>query len=298
MKPILGTVQFGNDYGISNTYGKLEIDQSYKILKTAIEQGIDFIDTAIGYGQSEDILGKFGMKNFKVFSKIDGKFFQDFKELNDHNYLELEQKLINEVKGSLKRLKIYQLEGIFIHDSSILKYKNYQNIIKSINNIKKEGLAKKIGISIYETSELNECFDFFLPDIVQVPMNIFDHRIIESDLMHKLRKNSIKIQVRSIFLQGLLLLKVNDIPDKFKLWKNNFKKWNEFINNSESSALEVLINFILSVKNIDQFIFGVQDTEQLKSIMQIYKNPNPKFIKNFQIKDGLILNPSKWNSLN
>ena len=141
MKPILGTAQFGNDYGVSNNEGNLDTDKAFEILNFATSENINFFDTAIGYGESESILGKYGMNDYKVYSKL-----PNIK--NDKN--NIFEWIFNEVNKSLSRLKIKQLEGILLHNQSNLSLKNGRITCETLDKLKKEGLVKKIGVSIYD----------------------------------------------------------------------------------------------------------------------------------------------------
>ncbi len=160
--------------------------------------------------------------------------------------------------------------------------------------MKKKGLIKKIGYSINSPKELNSYFKKFKPDIIQTPLNVFDQRILNSGWMSQLFSKKIEIHIRSIFLQGLLLIKKNKIPKKFLVYKKDFNKWYSWLRKNKMSQLEGCLNFVSSQKQVSKVVIGVDSAHQLKKILRT-KIKNDKL--NFSIlktNKSKLINPRLW----
>ena len=288
-KLALGTAQFGMNYGIANKYGKIKIEDIKEIIKLAKEKNFDLVDTAIGYNDSEKIIGKIGILNFKFVSKLPPLPKKD--NLNVSSWIEDQTKL------SLKRLGIQSLYGLLIHRSEDLFGDTGEQIINALNNLKLKGMVKKIGISIYEPSELEKLTKKFKPDIIQAPLNIIDQRLVDSGWLSKLYKTDVEIHIRSVFLQGLLLMVDQNRPHKFNRWKKLWIIWHEWLNDNQITALEATIRYAFSIKEVSKVIVGVDSKEQLKQIIDASNGKLPPIPSELIVDDKNLLNPSNWNKI-
>ena len=283
----IGTAQFGTFYGIANKIGKLSFSEGKKIVNFSRNININTFDTACDYINAEKILGLIGVNNCNIVSKLP-------KKVPKNN---IAKWVTKSVKKSLKKLKVKKLHAILIHDTKYLSGNQGQELYRGLLNIKKIGLVKKIGISIYNMSELDLILSNFKIDIVQSPFNIFDQRLKSSGWLKKLKKLNIEIHTRSTFLQGLLLMKKNELPKKFKKWNKIFNSWYKLIIKLKKTPQEICLNFVLSHKEIDKVILGFDSLEQFKEItnhVKVHKNP----MKKVKVSDkSLLLNPSKWSQI-
>jgi len=231
---ILGSVQFGQVYGISNKRkNRLRKETIKKIIKKSYSCGIKSIDTAISY-ENDKILGEIGIKNFLVNSKV------PFCEYNKED--EIIKFYEKEINRSLTNLKIKKFHLLMIHYPNQLNNKKGKFIFKALLKLKNKKLFNKIGVSIYDFNQLNRILQNYKFDTIQLPFNIFDRRLLEKDLIKKLLSKRIEIHVRSIFLQGLLLMNKDRIDKKFRNWKNIFLKWDEWANKQNLTKLSACIN--------------------------------------------------------
>ncbi|WP_367317336.1 aldo/keto reductase [Vibrio coralliilyticus] len=196
MKLSLGTVQFGLDYGVTNSGGQVERSVVEEMLDLAPNLGINSLDTAIAYGNSESVLGQFDLKAFKVTSKIPS--------------LAGAKSSINQMtKQSLERLNIDHLYGMMLHDENDAFASNWRNLLE-LKSLKEEGLVSKIGVSFYDSQSALSVIEAGLVDLIQIPANLFDSRFEIAGVLDAAEKNGVEIHVRSLFLQGLLLAKPQD----------------------------------------------------------------------------------------
>jgi len=278
-KFIIGTANFGFPYGISNGKIKVKKKEVFKILNYAKSQGIYTLDTAINYGQSEKILGEYGLKKWKVITKLP-------KLKNNHNLEKL-------IKKSLNNLKINQIDTLLFHDTKQIIGKNGGKIFNNILKLKKKGLIKKIGFSVYTPNQVRKIIKSFNFQVLQCPYNIIDRRMDNSGILKILKKKKIEIHVRSIFLKGLLLLKKNKIPKKFHKWKNLFNNYHNFTNDNKISAQEFCLNFVLSNKFVNKLVIGLNNKNQLKELIST-KRKKINYPAKIQTSDTRLINPSNW----
>ena len=285
-KLALGTAQFGMKYGLSNKNGQVKYSDVENILKFAKHNNIEFIDTAISYGDCEKIIGDVGVKDFKIITKLPDLSMEN---LNTESWIE------RSIQSSLKRLKVNSLYGLLIHKSKNLFDKSGKKLINALNKIKESGIVKKIGVSIYEPSECEKILNLTKIDIIQAPMNIMDRRLINSGWLSKLHSEKIEIHARSIFLQGLLLLQPKNIPNYFFEWSKIFEKWEYQLKKNKLNAVDVCLAYPLSIPEVDRVVIGVDNIYQLKEIIDKSKKKEIKFDSSFMISnDQGLINPSNW----
>jgi aryl-alcohol dehydrogenase-like predicted oxidoreductase len=192
-------------------------------------------------------------------------------------------------------LKIKKINTLFIHDfHSLTEAKKTADIIKFLKYLKKIKLIKNIGISIYDPKILSKIIDLKSIDVLQAPANIFDRRILQNKNQEILKDNNISLEIRSIFLQGLILEKLNNIPKKFKDYLIYFKKIEKLSNKMNITKISLALS-VLKNQRFDKLIIGLSDENELREIVENLplrtKNLKPFFIKN----KNFLINPYLWN---
>jgi aryl-alcohol dehydrogenase-like predicted oxidoreductase len=286
----LGTVNFGLDYGISSTSGYISPEEVKKVLNYASSKDINFLDTAYDYGVSEKILGKSNILDFNVITKT--RNFENLSTNDDHlRYLK------NDFESSLSNLKLDKVYAVLIHNSEDLLKPYAKKLFDELKYLKKSKKIKKIGVSVYDYIQLQSIIDRFDIDIVQIPINIFDKRMIESGMIDKLKKKNIEVHARSIFLQGLLLMSEKNRPTKFNNWNSLWKLWDEWLSDNKITALEATTRYALSLTSISKIVVGVDNKCQLEEIILASKGKLPQIPNELSTNDVDLLNPSNWNKL-
>ena len=207
-KLVIGTAQFGLDYGITNHDGQVPINEVKKILNFAKKNNINTLDTASNYGNSEDVLGKICVGDYHIITKTTSL-------KNGAN------EVIKNFHHSLKKIKKTKVKGLLVHNIEEVKDSQFSVVFKQLNELKRQGLVEKIGFSTYTPKQIDFLLNNFDFDLVQLPFNVFDNRLIQGGQLKALKKKKIEIHARSIFLQGLLL-DFNNLSDYFLTWKNEF----------------------------------------------------------------------------
>ena len=283
----IGTLQFGLNYGIANKSGKLKIKEILKIKKIAQKNNIDLIDTASAYGDCEERLGRANFSKFKIVTKL------PVSKPGNNYYVWT----VNNIKKSLKRLKVKKIYAMHVHAPKYLLEKKGIQIYRALSDFKKRGIIKKIGVSIYTIKELNLLLKKFKIDLVLLPFNVFDQRSIKNNILKNLKKKKIEIHTRSTFLQGLLVLDKKNIPNKFNKWRKLFNKWDDLARILKKSKFEICLQYALSNPYIDKVILGVDNAKQFQQIVSNAKLLKFNLKKLDASKEIDLINPSKWSSL-
>ncbi len=289
-KIALGTVQFGIDYGINSESGQVQPEEVRSILNYAHSQNIDLLDTAPVYGDSEKILGRANSSNFKVVTKT--RHFDSLKINNNDIRL-----LNSDFYHSLEYLKQDSVYGVLMHNASDLLKPGAEKLFDQLQKLKQEEKITKIGVSVYDHSQLQAILEIFDIDLVQLPFNIIDKRLIDSGMLAKLKNRGIEVHARSVFLQGLLLMSERNRPDKFKRWGVLWKIWHEWLNDNQITALEAAIRYVISMTEISKVLVGVDTKDQLKEIIVASNGVLPNIPTELYTNDVNLLNPSNWSRL-
>jgi aryl-alcohol dehydrogenase-like predicted oxidoreductase len=292
MKLTLGTVQFGLDYGISNGAGQTGINEAEKIIQMAYNNGVRTIDTAIDYGNSEEVLGHCGVNAFKVTTKLP-KFPEKLKDID----IWIEKQVL----GSIRRLKVDSIETLMLHRSiDCVKLTNPQ-VERKLDDLIADGLIKNIGVSLYEPSEIKRLINTNNISVVQVPKNVFDNRFEHDDVKNFFKDKNYKVDARSIFLQGLLLIECGALPLQFKKWRSSFEKWHKWLLENKASPLQGCLMYASTLKDIEHIVIGINQPAQFSEIIEIikelYVNKMDQEMEDFSVLDESLINPSKWLSI-
>ena len=257
---IIGTANFGQNYGQGNLNTQLESEEIAKILDFAKNKKVNILDTAINYGDCSKKLGELGVKKWKIITKLP-KIPRGIENAYDWCHYQ--------VLKSIKELKVNKLEAVLLHYPEDLK--SYETeIIESLLALKKNGIISKIGVSTYNKKEIDEILEIFQPEIIQCPLNIIDTRLLENNYLENISNLGIEIHVRSIFLQGILLNSLENLPLQFLKFKNFWLYWENWLISNGLQPLEACIKFINSISFIDKVIIGINSKNQLIQVLKYF----------------------------
>ena len=300
-KLTLGTAQLGQRYGIANTKGKPYLQSAIEILEFSLENGINSYDTAPAYGNSEEIIGKFIRKKLKgefnnIFISSKLSPIQIEKNLS---FNKLYENVKNSVKTSLKNLQIQTIPFYLLHRSSDIQSTDGL-IIECLEKIKNEKLIEHIGVSVYEPSEAEIALEFKEIDVIQLPLNIFDQRFINSNILKRLKERNYIIFIRSIYLQGLFFIPINNLPDNLKIAEKPLKKLLQISKEYNIKINNMAFLFVRDIPEITSIVVGSETLEQLSmNLGLLEENPldgdlRKKLLNEFQNLPQKIINPSLW----
>ena len=288
MRLALGTAQFGMPYGVANQAGQITPSEARKILQFASDHGVDVLDTAISYGESENCLGQLGVQDFKVVTKIPAI------PTGCNNITEWAGE---QITASMSRLGVKGLYGLLLHRSEDLLGSNGRLLYETMLKFKDAGKVQKLGVSIYSPHELDHIDNLFNIDLVQAPFNIVDQRLYLSGWLDQLQARDVEVHARSVFLQGLLLMKPSDRPSKFKRWTAFWSQWDAWIEQTGITPLTACIRFTCAFPQIGKLIVGVDTIMQLQEIL-LASEGAPLEVPSWQneVNADLFI-PSNWAAL-
>ena len=297
----LGTAQLGQEYGISNKTGMPNHNEAMEILEYAMSYGIDAFDTAPTYGKSEDIIGGFIKKRKETCFSLPNIITKiPAIDQNKEMFLETIVSLLSDnITLSLKRLRIDYIDACLLHSPDDMKAFNGQ-VVAGLIDLKQKGLVKNIGVSIYTPAEVREAIALDCFDIIEVPINIFDQRLIRLGLLKELSEHKIKVYARSVFLQGLVFIEPENLPEYLKLAKAPLEKLKHLASQSGLKPAELSLLFVRDLPGIERIIIGCETLGQLKSNIDIMNLPglDTKLLEKIEgyfsnISENII-NPTLW----
>ena len=256
------------------------------ILVRARAAGVGTLDTAIGYGNSEQRLGEAGVAAWDVITKL--------PPLPDA-CADVEQWVIDAANGSLARLGIDRLYGLLLHRSQQLLGPHGEALYRAMAGLKERGLVNLIGVSVYGPDELAALAAFQL-DLVQAPFNLFDRRLAHSGWLARLHDQGTEVHVRSVFLQGLLLMDAGQRPAFFARWQPLWDRWHQWLADSGQTALEACLAFPQAFPEIKRLVVGVDGLSHLQEILGALDAPRPVPPDAVQSDDLDLINPSRWSA--
>ncbi|MCM8532285.1 MAG: aldo/keto reductase [Lentisphaeraceae bacterium] len=289
MKLALGTVQFGIDYGISNKSGQSSLEEVRAILAYAQSKGIDVLDTAHSYGESETVLGKSEKTSkFKIVTKT--KTFDKVKRITSKSGKQFKEVFFQ----SLKKLNVDAVYGLMVHHAEDLLKPGSELLFETIRSFKDQGLVQKIGVSAYHERQIRQILKNYTIDIIQIPVSILDQRLIQNGVLKDLKSLGVEVHTRSAFLQGLIFVNPKNLSSHFDGVKPLLERFQLTLKQEECSAIEAALGFLGQFKEIDRVVCGVTSVKQLE---EVYLGASAKYnslLDGFNIDDEKILNPSLW----
>ncbi len=285
MKLALGTVQFGLAYGVANNSGQVSVDAAREIVGYAASAGIDTLDTAIAYGNSESCLGQVGVDGLKVISKL-----PPLPEQVDDVAAWVQQQL----RASLARLGIATLDGLLLHRPADLLGPYGAALATALDAVVQAGQAKAVGISIYDPEELDHIWPVWQPQLIQSPFNVFDQRLSSSGWLSRLAAARVRVHVRSAFLQGLLLMSAAQRPAYFQPWQPVLAQWDAWCAQQQLTPLQATLAFAQSFAEIERVVVGVDSVAQLEQIVQAAQSIVNTDWQHWAQADRALIEPSRW----
>ena len=282
---VLGGAQLGLPYGILNGGETLSPEEVARILNAAVDHGIDSIDTAIAYGQSESIIGETSQNRFKIISKLP-PLPVDITDVSEWVH--------SQVQSSLSRLKCTSLDALLLHRPQDLTGAQGAELYAAIGSLMAEKMIHRFGVSIYSPDDLDGIIGTFDIHVVQAPLNVFDCRIL--GVTDQLSALNIEVHARSVFLQGVLIANPKNRPQRFKPWSEHFALFDEWVRSSGVSAMACCMGFALQQPGIAKLVIGTTSAESLDEIMTSIPNSVLEVPTHLQSSVEQLIDPRFWNA--
>ena len=295
MELCLGTVQLGMQYGIQNNM-RPNISEAMGILSDALALRIHWFDTASAYGESENILGQFSMRfpaqaqSMQIVSKLGSDALQDVPRKEWRRIAE------ESARERLKKLKREKLDAFLFHNSA---YIFDDEAVDALNHVRAIGLAKSIGVSIYTPEEAMQALKYSQISSIQIPYNVFDHRLDQCGFFARAAASNVRIYARSSLLQGLAVIPQGELPRHMQFAAPYLNQFHLICRDFDITPLQAAIGYVMGNPNIDQVVFGVDSRAQLAEYVRLQQNPIPEELKNaltdaFADVEEKLVDPSRW----
>lgn len=298
MKLCLGTVQFGTRYGIQNA-GQPSVDDCVKIMDYAVHNGVDYLDTAAVYGTAELVVGELFKRGIVRRDEIQlcTKISIDFS--HEYTISEYKRMIEDSLRSSLERLGTDYVDTCLFHQAEAAYH---PAALEGLFELRRGGALRHCGVSVYEPQEAMACIACEWVDIIQIPASIFDQRMLKAGVFDKsLQRGDFDIHSRSAFVQGLIMMREENIPDTIAHGgaRNAVRRLNAICSEYGLSKMELAIQYIKHMKSISHLVFGVDNLPQLKEYIQVFQRERSSdelraIADNFRDMDPMIYMPSLW----
>lgn len=282
----LGTAQFGLAYGISNQSGRVDDAEAARILRRAVEAGIGVVDTAPAYGDAERVVaaGLPAQASVPVVTKT----------------LRLAEGLDRVVaRARESRALLGRAPDLIVHSAGDLAGAPGDDLWAALRELRAEGICRRIGFSAYVEDDVLALAGRFRPEIVQVPCSLADQRLVMDGTLARLAASGVDIHIRSIFLQGLLLMEPGKLPGGLA----RVAPWLDATRRKAAglglSMLEASLGFAASLPGHAMLILGVTGMREFEDILAIASRsllPDADW-PGWRLNDEAALSPARWKEL-
>lgn len=281
-KIVLGTVQFGLNYGINNQTGQVSPKEILNILTLARKAGVKMLDTSSAYGESEAALGNVFNQNPLDFSIVT-------------KYPKGASTVPAAFNASLSRLEQKSVYGYLMHHFD--HFQAHSDLWNDFEELKNQGLVSKIGFSLYHPEQLCELMDRGISfDLIQIPYNIFDRQF--EPYLKLMHQSGVEIHTRSVFLQGLFFKDLNSLGETLAPLRPYLHEMHVHCTQKKQSVEQLALNFVANNPYIDGILIGVDSVAQLQGNIQALSHglddEDVDFLQSIQVKETHLLNPVNW----
>ena len=294
MKLGLGTVRFGRDYGVGDS-DRVRAPVVAEILAHAAAHGVSVLDTAAAYGESEEVLGvalgESGGGDWRIVTKTPALRPEDGRSAARA----AGRKLRDGLERSLARLRRSSVYGLLVHRPDDLRGAAADDVFAAMRRCRDDGLVERIGVSVYSGDEADEFLGRFPFDLVQLPANVLDQREVGNGRLARLRRDGVEVHVRSVFLQGLLLLPLERIPPYFDPIRETLRGYREATTAAGLGAVEAAVQFAAGRIEADCLIVGAGSVAEFAEIIAAFESPSVDFdYAPFAVSDTRFIDPGRW----
>jgi aryl-alcohol dehydrogenase-like predicted oxidoreductase len=283
----LGTVQFGMDYGTADPGRRVPAPEVRAILSEAQAAGVTTLDTAAAYGDSEVALcaAMAGLRPFRVVTKTPAVEAASFGPAE-------ERRVRAAFARSLERLGVASVHGVLVHDADDLRRPGGERLAALLAEWKADGRVSKIGVSVSDREQLDAARQRLQPDIVQLPMNVFDQRLVRSGTIAELARDGVEVHGRSLFLQGVLLMETP--PGFLAALDSPLRRLRDAARRAGLSALHLALGFARHLAGLHTALVGVLGLGQWRDIVRAWAEAPDLDYSGLAVEDVALLDPSRW----
>jgi len=283
----LGTVQWGLPYGLANQHGITAPETVKDILTEAQRHGVKVLDTASLYGEAETVLGANSLQSLHVITKTP-KFATSV--ITDEQALQLTRVF----HQSLQRLSCNKIYGLLVHHADDLLVPGGEKLVAAMTELKEKGVVENIGVSVYDGAQVDAVLKIFKPDIVQLPLSVLDQRMLLNGQLERLKIEGVEIHIRSVFLQGLLLMPMSQVPAYFDPVRPLLERWHAAAQEQGMTPVQAALSFVRDIPYVDTVLVGVENLAQYRLCLEDFSVDASFDASNLACNAPMFVNPALW----
>ncbi len=290
---VLGTAQLGAPYGIANRRGQPSPAETEAIFELALDAGIRSFDTAAGYGEAEQRIGRFLRRRapgapVEVITKFGAADVRDAGALRDA------------LSRSHARLGVAPA-AVLLHDPTLLRCWPGP-LARALQASRDAGEVAAIGISVYHPSQFAAALELPALEVIQAPFSVLDRRLEQAGLLERARQQGVRVLLRSAFLQGLLLLEPGDCPPSLAFAVPQLRRWRELCSRFEVAPVLAALRFVLQRTVSTTIVVGCESCAQLRELLAAAAAPDLgddliAELEQLAGTDPWLLDPTRWPAL-
>jgi aryl-alcohol dehydrogenase-like predicted oxidoreductase len=286
----LGTAQLGLPYGVSNRGGQPSEAAAAAILARALDRGVRTIDTAPAYGEAEALLGRLlpaeaGVRIVTKTAPLSGA---------EIGAAECDA-VRRSAERSLERLRRDRLDALLVHHGSDLALPGGERLAGALAELRDAGLVRRLGASVYDRAELDAARERLPLDLVQLPLNAFDQRLLRDGTLEQLRREGIEVHVRSAFLQGLLLMATEELPAHLAAAEPPLRRYHEQRRRAGLTPIEAALGLVRDAPGVAVALVGTNSVAELdECLAAMQARPAGIDYAPLAVEDPELIDPRRW----
>jgi aryl-alcohol dehydrogenase-like predicted oxidoreductase len=264
----LGTVQFGLPYGIANVHGQPSYETAREIIACAVDGGVNVLDTAVGYGESEAVIGK-ALAELGLTGRV--TVVTKIAPMGDFaSAAAVDAFLEEQVTGSLKRLHLDCLPVCMFHVEDNAMH------LEALAKFKARGLIGHTGVSMATPAKTAATIPLPHAEAMQIPTNMLDQRFVRQGLLADAGARGIAVFIRSVYLQGLLLMPEAEILPELADVIPVRRRLEALATDAGMGIAELALRFVIGLDGVTSVLVGVETLEQMRENLALFtRGPLP-----------------------
>lgn len=281
----LGTAQFGLDYGITNTRGRVPAGEAAALLRQAWDGGVRLLDTAQAYGNSEETVGAAMEGGWRVVTKT--------LPLRSQS---VDPQAVSRVDAAFAQSisRLGKVDTLLVHHAQDLLVAGGELLFSWLQSRKDQGQVARIGVSVYDGVEIAALLDRYTFDVVQLPANIADQRLLADGSAKRLQAAGVEIHVRSLFLQGLLLATPEFAAGRFPAQRGWFDAFHAECAKRQVTALQACLGFFQSQAAFGAAVVGVSSRDELAELLSAWESSSSMDWSGWGVDNTGFIDPRCW----
>lgn len=283
----LGTAQFGLDYGITNTRGRVPADDAAALLRQAWAGGVRIVDTAQAYGDSEEVLGATMRDTWRIVTKTLPQRLES-----------VDAAAVARVDAAFARSlqHLGRVDTLLVHHARDVLVPGGEHLFSWLQEQKRQRRVSRIGVSVYDGAEIAALLGRYAIDVVQLPASIADQRLLDDGSASRLHRAGVEVHVRSLFLQGLLLAPPQFLAQRFPAQREWLERFHAECARRGITAQQACFGFFKSREEFSMAVVGVSSAGELAQLLQAWDSAPAMDWSGWGVDNTAFTDPRLWKA--